>query len=195
MQSSIDNRQSSIVFWIFVLSLIISGCAGYGRVHMVPLGTKKIDTTAPLIVEAEPDECYFWIRDDKQLCVAMRQFSASILGKPAEREFLLSLVVDGAPAAESRDYRMDRTTARLRHRGGYAHTRAASVSGIVAVWDYNNDGVRGRFRFLARMQSYSVLTGWSESGTILCTGEFTAVHDAERGEQILTQSEGGAMSR
>ncbi len=171
------------------------GCSGRAKVAIVPLGMKRIDTTGPVIAEIKPDQCYFWIRADKELCIAMRQFSGSILGKPLEREFLLSFVVDGLPAAQSRDYKMDRKTARVRQRAGYGHARSASTSGILAVWDYDGNHLRGRFRFLARMQTYSVLTGWHGNNTLLFTGEFQAVRDPEAGQAILARTEEGAMSR
>jgi len=178
-----------------LIPLLASGCTGHGRVHIVPLGLKKIDTTGPLVAELKPDECYFWVRNEKELCIAMRQFSGSLLGNPLEREFIMSLVVDGLPAAQSRDYRMDRCAARVRQRAGYSHFRSGSTSGILAVWDYGHDRLRGRFRFMARMQTYSALTGWSGNNTVLLTGEFRAVRDELAGRAILERTEEGAMSR
>lgn len=178
-----------------VLCLVASGCAGRAHVQMVPLGMKRIEAQGPLIVEVRPDECYFWVGDDDRLCISMRDFSGSILGKPLQREFLLSFVVEGLPAAQSRDYRMDRNTARVKQRAGYSHLRAASTSGILAVWDYDADQLRGRFRFMVKAQTFSVLTGWTGNNALLYTGDFHAVRDERAGLAILARTEDGAMSR
>lgn len=172
-----------------------TGCAGHANVHMIPLGTKRIDATTPLIVRVSPDECYFWVNDREELCVTMRSFSGSIFGKRFEKEFLLSLVAKGLPAGGGREYRMDRRTARVRHDAGYGHTRSASLSGIFAVWNYRRNQLRGRFRFTAKEQSYSVLSGWSGNNAVLVVGEFMAVADRAAGEKLLARTEDGAMSR
>ncbi|MEK7730778.1 MAG: hypothetical protein AAB363_02865, partial [Planctomycetota bacterium] len=171
------------------------GCTGQAEVNIVPLGTKRIDATAPLIVRVSPDECYFWVNDREELCVAMRSFSRSIFGKRFEKEFLLSLVAKGLPAGGGREYRMDRRTARVRHDAGYGHSRSASLSGIFAVWNYRRSQLRGRFRFTAKEQSYSVLRGWSGNNAVLVVGEFAAVHDEVAGKKLLLRTEEGAMAR
>ena len=194
--SIIDIRQSTIFTLCTILALFSSfGCTGHAEVNIVPLGTKRIDTTAPLIVRVSPDECYFWVNEQDEFCVAMRTFSGSIFGKRFEKEFLLSLVAKGLPAGGGREYRMDRRTARVRHDAGYGHTRSASLSGIFAVWNYRRNQLRGRFRFTAKEQSYSVLSGWSGNNAVLVVGEFMAVADRAAGEKLLARTEDGAMSR
>jgi len=175
--------------------LTAAGCAGHATVHMIPLGTKRIDTTAPLIVSVSPDECYFWVNEQEELCVAMRSHFRSTFGKRFEKEFLLSMIAKGLPAGSGREYRMDRRTARVRRDAGYAHTRAASLSGIFAVWDYRRNQLRGRFRFTAKEQSYSVLKGWSGNDAVLVVGEFLAAEDRVRGERLLSKTVEGAMGR
>ena len=197
--STIDPPQAEqstiLAFMGLLLSIILSGCTGHAEVNIVPLGTKRIDTTAPLIVRVSPDECYFWVNEQDEFCVAMRNSSRSILGKRFEKEFLLSLVAKGLPAGGGREYRMDRRTARVRHDAGYGHTRSASLSGIFAVWNYRRNQLRGRFRFTAKEQSYSVLSGWSGNNAVLVVGEFMAVADRAAGEKLLARTEDGAMSR
>ena len=129
------TRRLRIVTATALTVLTTAGCAGRAIVHMIPLGTKRIDTTAPLLVRVSPDECYFWVNEQEELCIAMRSNTRSIFGKRFEKEFLLSLVAKGLPAGDGREYRMDRRTARMRHDAGYGHTRSASLSGIFAVWD------------------------------------------------------------
>jgi len=189
------RHRSRLATAIVLTALTGAGCAGHAVVYSVPLGTKQISTTGPLIVRVTPDECYFWVNDQEELCVAMRSFSGSILGKRFHREFVLSIVVKGLPAGSGREYRMDRRTVRARNDAGYAHTRSASLGGILAVWDYRRGQVRGRFRFTAKEQSYSVLTGWSGNNTVLCIGEFTAFRNETAGKRLLARTEEGAMGR
>jgi len=175
--------------------LTAAGCAGHATVHMIPLGTKRIDTTAPLIVRVSPDECYYWVNEREELCIAMRSNTRSFFGKRFEKDFLLSLVAKGLPAGDGREYRMDRRTARIRHDAGYDHTRSASLSGIFAVWDYRRSQLRGRFHFTARVQSYSVLKGWIGNDAVLFVGEFKAVRNEDAGKELLKRTEEGSMSR
>ena len=189
------RHRSRLATAIVLTALTGAGCAGHAVVYSVPLGTKQISTTGPLIVRVTPDECYFWVNDQEELCVAMRSFSGSILGKRFHRELLMSMVAKGLPAGRGREYRMDRRTVRARNDAGYAHTRSASLGGIFTVWDFGRGRLRGRFRFTAKEQSYSVLTGWSGNSTVLCIGEFTAFRNETAGKRLLARTEEGAMGR
>ena len=174
---------------------LLSGCSGSARVHTITLGSKRISTTSPLIIRIDPDECYWWINDKGRLCIAMRKANWSPLSKLLEREFLLSFVLDDPPAGPARNYRADRRTLRSRRRAGYSHTRAASLGGIVTVWDYGGETLKGRFRITAVRQSYLVLTGWRAGVRVLVIGEFTAVHNRGKGEAILARTEEDKMVR
>jgi len=190
IRNSLFSFLAGLPIWIAA-----PGCAGHAVVYSVPLGTKQISTTDPLVVRVTPDECYFWVNEQEELCVAMRSFSGSIFGKRFVKEFLLSLVAKGLPAGGGREYRMDRRTARAIQDAGYGHKRLASLSGIFAVWNYRDGHLRGRFRFTAKEQRYSVLSGWSGNNAILVIGEFTSVKDRVRGERLLSRTEEGAMER
>jgi len=148
-----------------------------------------------LIVRVSPDECYFWVNEQEELCIAIRSNTRSIFGKRFEKEFLLSLVAKGLPAGSGREYRMDRRTARVRHIAGYTHKRTASLSGILAIWNYGQSQLRGRFRFTAKEQSYSVLNGWSGNYAVLVVGEFIGVYNEAAGKELLARTEEGSMSR
>jgi len=189
------TRRLRIVAATALTLLTTAGCAGRATVHMIPLGTKRIDTTTPLLVRVSPDECYFWVNEQEELCIAMRSNTRSIFGKRFEKEFLLSLVAKGLPAGDGREYRMDRRTARMRHDAGYGHTRSASLSGIFAVWDCRRNQLRGRFHFTAKEQSYSVFKGWNGNDAVLYVGEFMAIENRVRGERLLSRTEEGAMGR
>lgn len=159
------------------------------------MGGKKISATAPLVQRITPDECYYWVNEKNELCLAMRAADWSILGDRFEREFILSLVLEGLPAGRARDYRVFRRTFRARGRAGYRYTRAASLAGIVGVWDYGRRKIQGRFRLSAKHQTYSILTGWGGDKGVLIVGEFTAVPDRGAGEKILAQTEERGMER
>ncbi|MFQ5590950.1 MAG: hypothetical protein ACE5HE_07300, partial [Phycisphaerae bacterium] len=106
------------------------GCAGHATVVIVPLGVKKISTAAPLTRRLTPDECYYWVNDKEQLCVAMRNDRSSLLGAACRRGCSLSLILGEPPAGSTRNYRMNKRTLRARVQRGYAHTRSASLTGI-----------------------------------------------------------------
>jgi hypothetical protein len=178
---------------LLVSSLV--GCSGRALVHTVPLGTQKISTEGPMLLRESMDECFYWTDEQNRLLVAMRKTHHSLFGRFFDREFVLTFVLPGVPAAASRDYRMDRNTARLVSRSGIYPQRGGSTGGIVAVWDYGKGSLKGRFRFNAKQQTYSVLTGWSGDFTSLYLGEFTAVNDPRRGKRLLTQIEEAGLAR
>ena len=70
-----------------------------------------------------------------------------------------------------------------------------SLRGIVTVWDYGGDTLRGRFRFAAKQQAYSVLVGWGADTRVLVVGDFMAVRDREAGERILERTQERGMER
>lgn len=177
------------------LTPILMGCAGQGSVHMIPLGPKAIKMTGPLIVAVAPKEAYYWVNDQQELCVAMRTRTHSLFGKRFEREFVLSLVLEGLPAGSARYYGVGRRGLRAKTRAGFIHTRSASLSGTAVVWDYGRASLHGRFRLTAKQQSYSVLRGWHGDRRVLFVGEFTAVADRGSGERILASSEEDGMAR
>ncbi len=175
--------------------IVLASCSGRASLHMVPLGPKPIRMTGPLVIHVSPDECYYWVNDKQDVCVAMRASNTSLLGKHFEREFLASIVLDGQPAGPARYYRAGRRTLRARERDGFGHTRFASLEGIVVIWDSGAGGLAGRFRLTVKQQAYSVLTGWRGDRRVLFVGEFTAVADRRAGRKILARTEEDGMAR
>ncbi len=171
------------------------GCAGNASVHMIPVSSRKISMTGALVVRIDPNKCYFWLSEQGEICIAMGRAKRSILGSAFDREFALSLVLEGLPAGWGRQYRVDRKTLRVRRDAGFTHTRAASLSGLAAVYDYGEKQLRGRFRIAAKQQSYSVLTGWAGDRSVLYVGEFRAIRDRAAGEKILAWTAEGKMAR
>jgi hypothetical protein len=186
---------SFLVGCLLAFCCLLGGCAGHASIQVVPLSLKKIDTANPLVRNITPDACYYWINEDGELCIAMREVRKSLLGKPYGKEFHLSLVLEGVPAGSTRDFALNRRSVRARQRRGYTHTRSASLAGVAAVWDYGKRELRGRFRAAAVQQSYSVLRGWKGDRRVLLVGEFTAVYNRQAGEKILARTEQDDMKR
>lgn len=178
-----------------LLLLTLSGCRGHGVVHLVPTSAAKISATKPLLLEIQPTECYYWVTDKSQICIAMRQYKRSLLGKWGKKEFILSIVLEGVPAGAARNYRADRRTMRAHRHQGLSHSRIASLAGIVGVWDFDQRKLRGRFRFSTKQQTYSVLTGWGSNRGVLVIGDFTAIPNRKAGEALLARTEEHGMLR
>ena len=171
------------------------GCAGHASVHVASLDARKLTATEPLVVRFHPDECYFWVNERGELCVAMRSKKTSLLGRRFARDFVMSLVLDETPAGPARQYAVGRRVMRARVSAGYAHSRSASLSGVVLLWNYGGDKLRGRFRITAKQQAYSVLTGWKGDQRVLFVGEFMALSNRNAGEKILLHTEEDGMER
>ncbi len=178
-----------------LLLLTLSGCRGHGVVHLVPTGSAKISMTKPLLLEIHPTECYFWVTEENQICIAMRQNKQSLLGKWGRREFILSMVLEGVPASVGRNYKANRRTMRAHRHKGLTHSRIASLAGIVGAWDFDQRKLRGRFRFSTKQQTFSVLTGWGSDRGVLVIGEFTAIPNRKAGEALLARTEHHGMER
>ncbi|MCH7808794.1 MAG: hypothetical protein IIB60_06165 [Planctomycetes bacterium] len=190
-----DTRRGPAVWTTTLIALCLSSCTGSATIHIVKLGTKGISAQSPLILEINPNECYYWLDDDGNLCVAMRSHKPSVLGTRFEQEFQLSLVLEAPPAGAARNYRVTRRTLRFRRDAGYTHTRGASLVGIVGVWDFGPDKLSGRFRITALRQSYWVPTGWRTNARVLLLGDFTAFRDPVKGQAILDRTEEGNIAR
>lgn len=186
-------RHGYVIAGLFLLFAI--GCATGNTLHIIPLNYNDIDTTNPMLMKINPDECYFWINDDDEICITLKQKNFSLLGEAFERELHLSLVLSGQPAGSARLYRATRKTMRNRYRAGYGSSRSTSLAGIVAIWDYKKDSLHGRFRIVARQQLYSILSGWGNHRNVLFVGEFTARKNKNKGWPILTYTEEDELSR
>jgi len=180
-----------------VLGILLSGCSGHASVYLVPLTSKKIGPSTPVLLELATEECYYWIGADGGLRVAMKDVSGLWGGRYLKRNFHLSLVLEAPPAGKARMYQARRNTARLRARlGPFTHVRSASLRGIVAVSRKREHGaIEGRFRLFTRQQSYHFLKGWSGDQNVLLTGSFHAVENRAKGEAILQYTEEGTLAR
>lgn len=178
-----------------LMLMFILGCQGVGTLHMVPLDTRKIGLTDPLIITVHPRQCHAWLNDNNELCVSMRHKRRSILGRVFGGETTLSLVLGPPPAGDARDYPVSPHTLRARRRHGFSHVRATSINGAATVWNWEKPTVKGRFRISAKQQSYSALTGWGGNARVLYVGEFTADRNALKGQRLLNDTEEEGMNR
>lgn len=179
---------------LVTVSLVGGGCTR-GRVTLLPINFQRIDSSAPLIEEFRPTECYYWLNDHRQLCIAMAVRCTALRPPSTGREFYLSIVLDEPPAGTARTYKVHSDTFRGRRRIGLNTIRFASLEGIVGVWDYGSGNLSGRFQFRGLQQSYMVLTGWAYTRTLFAVGEFRARMDRARGEALLARTEQEAMKR
>lgn len=198
------KKRSFFVFLLFsslfvsFYSLFLSGCAAPATVHVIPLSLNRVNVNQPLMVTVEPTACYWWLNEGNELCIAMTARSGALGGPLRRREFDLSIILDGLPAGSSRAYAADFHTARGRARNGLSHTRFASWSGSVAIWDFDPTGrrpLKGRLRFQGVQQSFFILTGWGKDASILVLADFTARHDAARGQAIMSRTEHGITAQ
>ncbi len=176
-------------------ALFVAGCASHASIYIVPLGARRIGTTEPLVQRIRPQECYYWLNERNELCLALHERNRSLLNRLLDRETWVSFVLGEPPAGSAREYAVSGPTFRARHDSGLTHLRSVSLTGIVAVWDYGKARLRCRFRLTSRQQSYSVLTGWTGDARVLYTGELTAVHNPTAGQTILGQTEEGGLQR
>jgi hypothetical protein len=180
-----------------VLATLLTGCRGHASVYLVPLTSKKISPSAPVLLEITADECYYWVGEDGRRRVAIKDVSGRWGGRYIERNIHLSLLLEAPLAGAERMYQGRKNTARLRARLGPAvHIRSASLRGIVAVSRKGEHApIEGRFRLFTRQQSYHVLMGWSGDQNVLVTGSFHAVENRAKGEAILQYTEEGTLAR
>jgi hypothetical protein len=101
----------------------------------------------------------------------------------------MSLVVEGLPAGEARNYLMSERALRAVVRLGPLESRFVGTQGILALYRDERDGLRGSFRLLVQRESRRMLGGWGGPATFLMQGEFRAVHDARRGREIAAATE------
>jgi len=71
MRVSFFIRYSLFAIRYLVFIIPLAGCAPAATVHIVPLNVKKINVNRPLLVTFSPNECYYWVNDRHELCVAM----------------------------------------------------------------------------------------------------------------------------
>ena len=170
------------------------GCATRARVDLIDLNFKRIEAKGDLVESVSATDCFWWC-DGKRLYVALHEDGSPLATALTRERFDMSFVLDGMPAERSRDYRLDQHSLRAVHGVGANHSRYASLRGVVGVWLEPGQILRGRFRLLGKKQIFHILTGWSDVGQVVVTGEFRCRRDQTRGEPVLARTEEGGMER
>jgi hypothetical protein len=153
----------------------------------------------PLIGSVPIHEAYYWLGEDGSLHIALRHYSRSLLNEVFDAEWLMSIVLDGLPAGSQKLYRIRAREIRMArsHRGD--HRRGQSVTGIVVVEAPRGGVLKGRFHAWVRQQQFRVLTGWApeihRAPMQVMVGEFEAVQNATRGQEILSETESEGLER
>ena len=173
---------------------LFPGCSGRGALSIVPMDQRRISRDKPLVVELRAAECCYWI-DGKRIIIALADENISLTGEYGKKRLVASIVLDGLPAHRSRDYRLDRNSIRGRFRDGPRHVRFASLSGILALWREEDGRIEGRLRALAKRQHFHVMLGWTGNQRALLVGDFVAVPNRERAEELLLRSEADGLER
>ncbi|MFH0980327.1 MAG: hypothetical protein V2A79_02160 [Planctomycetota bacterium] len=139
-------------------------------------------------------ECYYAI-DGQRITIALADENISLIGEYGKKSLVTSIVLDGLPAHRSRDYRLDRNSLRGRFRHGPESVRFASLGGILALWREGDDRLRGRLRAFAKQQQFQVWLGWAGNRRVLLVGDFVAVRNPTRAEELRWRSEADGLER
>ncbi len=174
------------------LLLFSTGCHGGGRLELTSLSFKSVDPPAPRVSSVKLRECYWWTDDAGQVWIAMQAQWSFWFNPKLRLELQMSLVLEKLPAGVARNYQLGNQTMRGRIRFGLWESRLASQVGIAAVYRESGDRLRGSMRLQATRVTSQLLGNWGRPVRYLVLGDFTAVHDEQRGRVIaeLTESSG-----
>ncbi len=177
-----------------VVLLFAAGCSMSGTISFDELNFKRIPTQGPLISQVPVSECFWWVDEDK-IRLSLGYEEGVGLGEMNHKRLDCSFVLPEAPADRARDYQVDSQMMRCYWRRGPVHDRFSSIRGIIAIWLAPGNKLHGRFRLIAGQENFHILTGWSDVGQVVLSGEFDATHDPKRGEKIFIRSEEDGMER
>lgn len=179
-------------------ALTAAGCAGDGAVRIMPLMRTDFPDSEPLVQEVTVDEAYYWLEGD-QLNVSLRTHRGAGLGQPFDFEWQISLVLDEMPAGSSRLYRLDMDSVRMAQTVGADHRRSRSWTGVAVIEAPERGRLGGRFHVNVRQQQFTLLGGWQphflQAPMLIVAGRFQATENAERGRDILEETEAMGFER
>jgi hypothetical protein len=181
-----------------VVACLAVGCSGSGTVRFISLHPSEIDPPQTQAWCYPAQECYWWVDDGGDLNIAMTCRKRSVLlGKYGRVDLDLSFVLDRPPAGSGRNYPIGRRETRTLFRSAWQNLRLISYKGIVGVTVRDDGTVRGSFRIWVTAKMGLRLFSFPPHGPgpLLCTGQFTAVRDAERGKAIRSHCESGGWAR
>ena len=172
-----------------------SGCTGHAEMNLIPLGMKDLDPSKPLATKLPAGECYYDLDESGRIRIAMRYKNLALFGPMSRSSMTLSLLIDEPPAGRARTYRIAGQTLRAQAQTSILYHRFRSTHGIAVVHDVGSNRLRGSFRCYVRYQRGNVVTGWRGAGSLLLTGRFSAVRDAEKTAELISESEAGDWAR
>lgn len=179
--------------------LWLAGCTGSGRVHVLPPMRSDLPPDQPLIATVPITEAYYWMGERGEVNVALAYQAKSLLGKPFDVQWLMSIVLDEAPAGSEKLYQVRDRAVRMAYTRGTEHRRGQSLHGTVVIESLRDGRLRGRFHLWMRQQQFVFLTGWTpemnRAPLEIMVGEFEAVQDSLKGVRILTLTEADGMGR
>ncbi len=197
MQSSSKHRFLRCAAGMLIaLALVVtaSGCASGASLQFADLNFKRLNPDDPLIVNVPIESCW-WSIEGQQVHIAMTLGDIRSESGTTRERMLLSLVLEGIPEGQAREYRLGKPAMRCYRHEKQDHARYASLQGVATIRLRPGNMLEGRFRISARKQVFHILTNWTTVGPTLVMGTFTAKRDGERVSSILVQTEEGGMER
>lgn len=183
--------------WLTILGAFaagVAGCNGSGVLHVMPYVRSDLPEHEPLIQNTPIQEAYYWQEEDGQLNIALRSTQKSLLGEVFSAEYAMSIVLEDLPAGSERLYNVTIREIQSALRAGGDRRRSRSMLGVVVIEAPEHGVLKGRFHALMHEQRFTALTGWTppsvfQGARMVVAGEFNAVHDPERGREILAVTE------
>lgn len=163
---------------------------------MVPFSRGDLRADEPLVHDVRLGEGYYWVDDDDRLKIALRRRADSAISDMLDQLWAMSIVLDGLPAGRERLYEVQHSAVQMLQTAGGGRMRARSIKGIVVVGSPEGGRLRGRFHVSLLPEQFSVLKGWVPVWTpLVVAGEFTAVLDPTRGQEVLAVTEQDGYAR
>ena len=179
--------------------LAMPGCAGSARIYSVPFVRTDFPPQERPVNTVEASEAYYWLGEDGELNIALRQHSSPLFGLGFESEWTMSLVLEAMPAGSQRLYTLDRQSVRTLQVAGPIRQRGASLMGVAVIHAERGRSIEGRFHANVRQQNFAFLAGWSPdirlAPVMVLAGTFHAGHDPERGRAIRERTESDDFGR
>lgn len=187
MAGLLFRSRGGIMAGLFLLPLVI-GCAGGGTVKIMPLMRSDLADAEPLISDVPLSQAFYWVEESGEVNVALRYHAGSLLGKPFDATWEMTMTLEGMPAGSSRLYKLKSERVHVAQNAGGARRRACGGAGVAVLHAPEGRRLRGRFHVQVRQQQFTLLNGWSPAiyaaPTLIMAGEFTAIEDAARGREI-----------
>lgn len=175
--------------------LFLVGCGGSAKLSFISMHSQSIDPPRVEPYDFHAQECYWWIDEDGDLCLAVAAHEGSLfLGRLGDVDVELSFVLGKPPAGSGRDYALSQRGVRSIVRSAMQNQRFNAISGVISVLTKPGDEMHGSFRiWMTPMYETGLLSFLpGKPGPLLCYARFKAVKDPGRGRAVLRRTEEGA---